>query len=81
MLSVPSFIMFITHGVIPIQNNTLHFNHHLGTHIVGRDGCLVQPGKTYRQIGSFRRNPTPHLSGDQGRGEGGTIPRPVHMSA
>lgn len=52
-----------------------------GTHTVWRDGRLVQLGKKDGQVGRFRRHKVAHIGGDQGGGEGGSVPRPVHLSA
>uniref|UniRef100_A0A8D8DD95 (northern house mosquito) hypothetical protein n=2 Tax=Culex pipiens TaxID=7175 RepID=A0A8D8DD95_CULPI len=56
-------------------------DNHRGADAVGRDGRVVQPGEANRQISGIGRNPAAHFGGDQGRGEGGAVPRAVHLPA
>ena len=45
-------------------------DHYRGPDTLGRDGCLVQPGKTLRQVNSVRRNQAANQRGNQRRGAG-----------
>ena len=56
-------------------------NDHRSANVVGRDGCLVQSGEAYRQVGRLRCYSSSHLRGDQRRRESRPLPRPVHLSA
>lgn len=47
-----------------------------GTNIIRRDGRVVQLGEANGQVCGVRSHQAAHQRGDQGRGEGGTLPRP-----
>lgn len=56
-------------------------DHHRGPDTQRRDGRLVQSGEKDGQKRGVGRDSTAHQRRDQGRGEGGTLSRAIHLSA